>query len=86
MQYLYSWKIAFGHVLLQRRDAIVNLALIRKFKDIKGIDLDGKNSGVVGGMAKFKCSGNLKLQYAQPFADMIRVGSLLTHDAPLGEL
>ena len=61
--------------------AVVKSAIIRKFEDLEDNDSDGDNSGVVGGVAEFKCSGNLKTHYAQTFADMIRVGSLLTHNA-----
>lgn len=39
------------------------------------------NEGVVGGVAEFKKDSNMKMHYPQVFADMVRVSSLLVHDA-----
>ena len=63
--------------------ATVNSAIIKKLKELELADCDGteyNHKGVVGGLAEFKMD-NMKAYYAQIFADAVRVGSLLTHDA-----
>lgn len=60
--------------------AVVSSAVIKKFDNDLDVD-HSNNAGVVGGVAEFKITGNLKTYYAQTFADMVRVGVLLAHDA-----
>ena len=54
-------------------------AVIKKLENCKDEDKDEDcEFGIVGGLAEFKSdSGNMNKHYAQIFADMVRVGTLL---------
>ena len=59
--------------------ATVSSAVIKKLENCKDEDKDEDcEFGIVGGLAEFKSdSGNMNKHYAQIFADMVRVGTLL---------
>lgn len=62
----------------------INLAVIKKLQDVSETETHGGGDyGIMAGLAEFKVGGqgNMRMHYSQMFADLIRIGSLLTVNA-----